>query len=104
MPGGTDDATMEALERAGLVLQATDSPILLSAGLARDWPDARGVFAGAVPERGLSAIVNEDDHLKLQVSQKGSDLRAAFEMLCSAEQALQMSLEQQGHVFACNTR
>merc|ERR1719336_3298040 len=38
------------------------SPLLISAGMARDWPDGRGVFLSN--DKKLVVWVNEEDHAK----------------------------------------
>lgn len=48
------------------------SPLLLSAGMARDWPDARGIFHNDT--KNFLVWVNEEDHSRIISMQKGGDM------------------------------
>eukprot|EP00494_Astrolonche_serrata_P009026 UN09076 len=52
------------------------SPLLLSSGMARDWPDARGIWHNE--NKTFLVWVNEEDHLRLISMQKGGDIKAVF--------------------------
>ena len=53
-----------------------------AAGLNRNWPNGRGVFANA--GRTFFVWVNEEDHLRLISIQQGADIAAVFARLCAA--------------------
>jgi len=53
------------LENLGLLPDMPESGLLLSAGVGRHWPDARGVFIDK--DATLAGIVNDEDHLELVV-------------------------------------
>lgn len=40
------------------------SPLLLSAGMARDWPDARGIWY--TQQKNFLVWVNEEDHMRYE--------------------------------------
>jgi creatine kinase len=57
--GMTRDGERE-LREAHFLFQEPDSPRLLSSGMGRNWPDARGIFAN--DEKNFFVWVNEEDH------------------------------------------
>ena len=56
------------------------SPILLAAGIARDWPDARGVWHNE--NENFLVWVNEEDHIKLISMETGGNMFATFRRFC----------------------
>jgi hypothetical protein len=86
-----------SLSRAGLLFDAPDARLRLSANLGRGWPDARGVFVNG--SQSLCAWVNEEDHLRLSSTQKGDNLQGAF---VDVAEALGVVGEQ--HTFAHSAR
>ena len=56
------------------------SPLLLASGMARDWPDARGIFHN--DEKNFLVWINEEDHTRLISMQKGGDMKAVFRRFC----------------------
>ena len=46
-------------------------------GMARDWPDARGIWHNDA--KNFLVWVNEEDHLRLISMQKGGNMKAVFE-------------------------
>lgn len=66
--GGMTTHQQQHLETAGMLFSEPDSRVRLSAGLGRDWPDARGVFIGE--SQGLSVWCNEEDHLRFFARQR----------------------------------
>jgi len=101
VPGGMSAQEQQRLEGAGALFVSPDSDVLLSAGVGRDWPDSRGVFANIEsPGVGFTARVNEMDHLTMQVVRPGSNLKEAFGQICNAEKIVSTALVQEGHAFA----
>jgi len=47
--------------------------------MARDWPDARGIWHNNA--KNFLVWVNEEDHLRLISMQKGGNMKAVFERL-----------------------
>lgn len=99
-PEGISEESEKELRKRGFLFEEPDSSMSLSSGLARQWPDARGVFCNQSDN--LWAWVNEEDHLKLFSGQPDSNLHAAFYRLAAAEKSLKMILQQDGLSFACN--
>lgn len=56
------------------------SPLLLSAGMARDWPDARGIWHNN--KKTFLVWINEEDHTRIISMQKGGNMREVFTRFC----------------------
>jgi hypothetical protein len=54
-------------------------PYEVSANLARDWPDARGMWYN--DDKSLSLYVNRNDHMLLCVTEKATNLKNSFQKL-----------------------
>ena len=52
------------------------SPLLLSSGMARDWPDGRGIWHNA--KKNFLIWVNEEDHMRIISMQLGGDMMCVF--------------------------
>lgn len=74
-PSGMSAEEQAQLRDDGLLFMEPTSPVRLSMGLGRSWPDARGIFLGA--RRDFYVWCNEEDHLCLVVNAAGADLKAA---------------------------
>ncbi|CAE8611623.1 unnamed protein product, partial [Polarella glacialis] len=101
-PGGMSAAEEDDLRAVDVLFEEPDSSVLISSGYARDWPDARGVFVN--DQRSLSVAVNEAEHVRLTITEKGCDLKRAFGTLCRALTAFEASLGSQGYSFASSDR
>merc|ERR1719379_835832 len=86
-----------ALEEGNFLFQEPDSALLLSSGVGRQWPDARGVFLSE--SKDLLAWVNYEDHVHVASMVKGAEVKAAFERLCEAQESLQGTLQDEGYDF-----
>ncbi|KAM8907170.1 creatine kinase U-type, mitochondrial isoform 3-T3 [Lycaon pictus] len=56
------------------------SPLLTAAGMARDWPDARGIWHNN--EKSFLIWVNEEDHTRVISMEKGGNMKRVFERFC----------------------
>lgn len=56
------------------------SPLLLAAGMARDWPDARGIYHN--DNKTFLVWVNEEDHLRVISMQQGGNMKEVFKRFC----------------------
>ena len=56
------------------------SPILLAAGMTRDWPDARGVWHNE--QKNCLLWINEEDHIRVISMETGGNMFAAFKRFC----------------------
>merc|ERR1712193_488068 len=52
------------------------SPLLTCAGMARDWPDGRGIWHN--DEKNFLVWINEEDHLRVISMQKDGDMQACW--------------------------
>lgn len=75
----------------------------LSAGLGRDWPDARGVYMNDSESPEFMIWLNAEDHLRVISSSKGGDLYAVFKRLSKALTALETSLQSRGYGFCADS-
>ncbi|XP_034436560.1 creatine kinase B-type-like isoform X1 [Hippoglossus hippoglossus] len=57
------------------------SPLLLASGMARDWPDGRGIWHN--DNKTFLVWVNEEDHLRVISMQKGGNMREVFTRFCT---------------------
>jgi len=97
-PGGMTLTEQVELEQARVLFYEPTSTIAISSGLARDYPDARGVFFG--PGGSFYAWINEEDHIVLGLKQEGVDVDMALKKLMSLEAMLEAALRQHGLCFA----
>jgi len=75
-PDGMSEAQEEYLRSVGNLFQEPDSTLLLASGMARHWPDGRGIFHNDA--KNLFVWLNEEDHLRI-VSMQGSRAKPTFE-------------------------
>jgi len=79
------------------------SPLLISSGMARDWPDGRGFFHNK--DKTLVVWVNEEDHCRIVSMQQGDqgtggcDMYAVFERFCKAINAVEVELKKDGYEY-----
>jgi len=71
-PNGMTSSDEAHLRSHGVLFQEPDSTLLLSSGMGRHWPDARGIFCNEA--RNFFVWVGEEDHLRI-VSMQGDKCR-----------------------------
>lgn len=76
------------------------SPLLLSAGMARDWPDARGIWHN--DNKTVLVWVNEEDHTRVISMQKGGNMREVFTRFCESLKLIEEAMKQKGQEFMWN--
>jgi creatine kinase len=76
------------------------SPLLTSSGMARDWPDARGIWHNDA--KNFLVWVNEEDHLRLISMQKGGNMKAVFGRFCKGLKEVGEKLKANGHEYMWN--
>jgi len=94
----TNDQHDDLIQRR--VLFPDPDSFALSAGLGRDWPDARGLYCDTwkdVPA--LMIWCNAEDHYHIISTAKGGDVRGVFTKLSNAVRELEQSLERRGYAF-----
>merc|ERR1719454_1173259 len=72
----------EKLIEEHLMYDKPVSPLLIAGGMARDWPDGRGVYLNN--DKTFILWVNEEDHMRLVSMQKGGDMYAVFKSSAKA--------------------
>jgi len=79
------------------------SPLLISSGMARDWPDGRGFFVNEA--KTLVIWVNEEDHCRIVSMQQGdqgtggNDMVKVFERFCTAIDAVEAGMKKDGYEY-----
>jgi len=92
----------------------------ISAGIGRDWPDARGIYlsSSSTNDNGEKAHVdinsqqnpdlmiwlNKEDHMRIIATSNGGDLLAVFKRLSRALTQVEQSLHKRGHAFCVHPR
>jgi hypothetical protein len=72
----------------------------IAAGLARDWPDARGIYCDDWRDTpGIMIWCNAEDHFWIVSTSKGGDVQNVFSRLTRAVWALETSLGDRGYRF-----
>ena len=56
------------------------SPLLTSAGMTRDWPEARGIWHNK--DKNFLVWVNEEDHMRIISMQQGGNMEEVFKRFC----------------------
>jgi len=93
------------LRTCGNLFQEPDSTLLLASGMARHWPDARGVFHNN--DKSLFVWFGEEDHLRIVSMQgsrsgptkEGKDIREVTARFMRACDAVQKVLKAEGSDF-----
>jgi len=78
------------------------SPLLVCAGMARDWPDARGIFHNK--DKNFLVWVNEEDHTRVISMEQGGDMRAVFERFCRGLKEVEDTIKEGGDSYMWSER
>ncbi|XP_017695562.1 PREDICTED: creatine kinase M-type-like [Lepidothrix coronata] len=70
------------------------SPLLLASGMARDWPDARGIWHN--DNKTFLVWVNEEDHLRVISMEKGGNMKEVFRRFCVGLKKPHLRLQKRG--------
>ncbi|XP_041461082.1 creatine kinase U-type, mitochondrial-like [Lytechinus variegatus] len=76
------------------------SPLLTCAGMARDWPDARGIWHNY--QKNFLVWVNEEDHTRLISMENGANMVRVFQRFCSGLKEFERKIKEAGHEFMWN--
>lgn len=77
------------------------SPLLLAAGMARDWPDARGIWHN--DNKTFLIWVNEEDHLRVISMQKAGNMKEVFKRFCVGLQKVRQPDVQSLKIFSLDS-
>jgi creatine kinase len=94
-PEGMSKEKEEELRSKGNLFQEPDSTLLLSSGMGRHWPDARGVFHNDAAN--FFVWVNEEDHMRIISMEEGDNMKRIFERFDKACSNVQKVLENAGY-------
>ncbi|KFP54306.1 hypothetical protein N323_01764, partial [Cathartes aura] len=78
------------------------SPLLTCAGMARDWPDARGIWHNN--DKTFLIWVNEEDHTRVISMEKGGNMKRVFERFCRGLKEVERLIKERGWEFMWNER
>ncbi|XP_030647035.1 creatine kinase S-type, mitochondrial isoform X1 [Chanos chanos] len=76
------------------------SPLLTAAGMARDWPDARGIWHNN--EKTFLIWINEEDHTRVISMEKGGNMKRVFERFCRGLKEVERLIQEKGWEFMWN--
>ncbi|NXV15089.1 KCRS kinase, partial [Cepphus grylle] len=79
------------------------SPLLTCAGMARDWPDARGIWHNN--DKTFLIWINEEDHTRVISMEKGGNMKRVFERFCRGlKEVVERLIKERGWEFMWNER
>ncbi|XP_039251207.2 creatine kinase, flagellar-like isoform X1 [Styela clava] len=76
------------------------SPLLTASGMARDWPDARGIWHNN--KKNFLVWINEEDHTRLISMEKGGNMKSVFERFCTGIKRIENELKKQNREYMWN--
>ncbi|XP_014672629.1 PREDICTED: creatine kinase M-type-like [Priapulus caudatus] len=76
------------------------SPLLTCSGMARDWPDARGIWHNE--DKTFLVWVNEEDHMRLISMETGGNMKRVFARFCNGAKKVEAALKKQGKEIMWN--
>ncbi|XP_073697305.1 creatine kinase S-type, mitochondrial isoform X1 [Garra rufa] len=76
------------------------SPLLVASGMARDWPDARGIWHNN--EKTFLIWINEEDHTRVISMEKGGNMKRVFERFCRGLKEVERLIQERGWEFMWN--
>lgn len=94
------DSEQEQLIADHFLFDKPVSPLLTSAGMARDWPDARGIWHNEA--KNFLVWVNEEDHTRLISMEQGGDMASVFKRFCDGTNLIEERIKCEGYEFMWN--
>jgi len=76
------------------------SPLLLASRMARDWPDARGIWHNQ--NKTFLVWINEEDHMRIISMEEGGNMKRVFERWCDGLKTFEETIRRDGHEFMWN--
>jgi creatine kinase len=76
------------------------SPLLTASRMARDWPDARGIWHNE--DKNFLIWVNEEDHTRVISMQKGGNMKEVFTRFCDGLAQFESAMKEKNNVFMWN--
>merc|ERR1712142_1462276 len=94
------DAEQDQLIADHFLFDKPVSPLLTCAGMARDWPDARGIWHN--DSKTFLVWVNEEDHPRVISMQQGGNMRDVFRRFCQGLAQIEEVFKKHNHGFMWN--
>ncbi|XP_029295378.1 creatine kinase U-type, mitochondrial-like [Cottoperca gobio] len=98
--GEMSDREQQQLIDEHLLFDKPVSPLLTAAGMARDWPDARGIWHNN--EKNFLIWINEEDHTRIISMEKGGNMKKVFERFCRGLKQVEHLIQERGWEFMWN--
>ncbi|XP_033647574.1 creatine kinase, flagellar-like [Asterias rubens] len=76
------------------------SPLLTASRMARDWPDARGIWHNDL--KNFLVWINEEDHVRVISMEKGGSMKAVFTRFCDGLNKVEASLKNNNYEYMWN--
>ncbi|KFV61992.1 Creatine kinase B-type [Dryobates pubescens] len=95
------DAEQQQLIDDHFLFDKPVSPLLLASGMARDWPDARGIWHN--DNKTFLVWINEEDHLRVISMQKGGNMKEVFTRFCTGLTQIENLFKAKNHEFMWNS-
>ena len=97
---GMTDAVQEKLIDDHFLFDKPVSPLLIESGMARDWPQARGIYHNA--EKNFLVWINEEDHTRIISMEQGGNMKAVFKRFCDGLNQVEELIKKAGHSYMWN--
>ncbi|KFP98305.1 Creatine kinase B-type [Haliaeetus albicilla] len=94
------DAEQQQLIDDHFLFDKPVSPLLLASGMARDWPDARGIWHN--DNKTFLVWINEEDHLRVISMQKGGNMKEVFTRFCTGLTQIETLFKAKNYEFMWN--
>ncbi|KAK2544052.1 Ckb [Columba livia] len=94
------DAEQQQLIDDHFLFDKPVSPLLLASGMARDWPDARGIWHN--DKKTFLVWINEEDHLRVISMQKGGNMKEVFNRFCTGLTKIETLFKSKNYEFMWN--
>ncbi|KAI0214334.1 Creatine kinase S-type, mitochondrial [Lamellibrachia satsuma] len=91
---------MQQLIDDHFLFQKPTGALLLNAGMARDWPDGRGIWHNK--QKNFLVWVNEEDHCRVISMEKGGNIKAVFSRFCEGLKQVEQQMNKKGWEFMWN--
>nr|XP_056707017.1 creatine kinase B-type isoform X1 [Euleptes europaea] len=95
------DAEQQQLIDDHFLFDKPVSPLLLASGMARDWPDARGIWHN--DNKTFLVWINEEDHLRVISMQKGGNMKEVFNRFCTGLTQIETLFKSKNYEFMWNS-
>lgn len=98
--GNMTEAEQDKLIDNHFLFDKPVSPLLLASGMARDWPDGRGIWHNEA--QNFLVWINEEDHTRVISMEQGGDMRAVFRRFCEGLSQVENLIRGKGWEFMWN--